>query len=89
VALPDFLKITDHGLQYLDILVYTALRWFNNVEDSLCKPMHETVGKKAGLSKRFVIESVKRLEASDAISVDRSEVNRVSNQYFFANTTLS
>ncbi|UEG53429.1 helix-turn-helix domain-containing protein [Mucilaginibacter daejeonensis] len=83
MALPNFLKLTDQGLQYLDISVYTAFKWHDN-PDQDCFPMHETVGKMAGLSKRFVIESVKRLEASGVITVDRSEVKRVSNLYYFA-----
>jgi hypothetical protein len=84
VPLPDFLFLTDQNLQYLDVLVYTALRWFNKVVDRECFPMHETVGQLAGLSKRFVIDSIKRLEDADIITVKRSEKKRESNFYFFA-----
>lgn len=84
VPLPDFLFLADQNLQYLDVLVYAALRWFNRVELNECFPMHETVGKKAGVSKRFVIDSVKRLEDAGLVRVKRSDRKRESNYYYFA-----
>ena len=84
MALPDFLLLTDQNLQYLDVLVYTAFKWFNNDAEDKCFPMHETVGKLAGLSRRFVINSVKRLEDAGIISVVRSKKIREPNHYYFA-----
>jgi hypothetical protein len=83
VPVPDVLKVTDKHLQYLDMLTYASMRSFDNPVNG-CFAMHETIGKRAGLSKSFIIESVKRLEKAGLITVDRSEKKRVSNHYFFA-----
>lgn len=83
VALPDFLFLDRDNLQYLDVLVYTALRWFNRIESDECFPKHETIGIKAGVSKNTVIASVKRLEEAGLISVKRSNKIRESNYYYF------
>lgn len=83
VGLPDFLMLTDRRLQYLDVLVYTALKWYNNPEDE-CFPSQETVGKLAGLSRGFVINAIERLENAEIIEVVRSKDKCVSNHYYFA-----
>jgi hypothetical protein len=83
VDLPNFYKLTDQNLEYKDVLVYTALKWFNNDLDSLCFPRHDTVGKLAGVSKNFVIASIKRLEVSGVISVKRDSQKHKSNHYYF------
>lgn len=82
VLIPNFYKLDQTNLQYLDILIYTALKSFDN-DDEDCFPMHETIGKRARLSRRFVIDSIKRLETSGFISVIRSAKKHVSNHYFF------
>lgn len=81
--MPDFLKLTDNNLQYLDALTYASLQSFNN-SDNNCFAKHETIGKRVGLSKRFVIDSIKRLELAEFITVERSDKKKVSNQYYFA-----
>lgn len=84
ISLPNFFNLKQDRLEYRDVLVYTALRSFNNENDSLCNPMHKNVGKRASACKNYVIASIKRLEASGAIRVDRSNFKNTSNQYYFA-----
>jgi DNA-binding MarR family transcriptional regulator len=84
VGLPNFYKLTDQNLEYKDVIVYTALKWFNNDLDSLCFPRHDTVAKLAGVSKNFVIASIKRLELASVITVERSKQKHKSNYYYFA-----
>jgi DNA-binding MarR family transcriptional regulator len=83
VGLPNFYKLTDQHLEYKDVLVYTALKWFNNSFDSLCFPRHDTVGKLSGVSKNYVIASIKRLEVAGAITVKRDKQKHKSNYYYF------
>ncbi len=82
VAIPNFLQLDKSKIQYLDTLIYTALKSFDNPYEG-CFPRHETIAARAGMSKRFVINSIKRLEASKLITVQRSDKRRVSNQYQF------
>jgi DNA-binding MarR family transcriptional regulator len=86
VGLPNFDNLTDQQLEYKDVLVYTALKWFNNNFDSLCFPRHDTVGKLAGVSKNYVIASIKRLEVAGAITVKRDKQKHKSNYYYFPKT---
>jgi hypothetical protein len=82
VPIPNFYKLNQQAIQYLDILIYTALKSFDNSDDD-CFPRHETVAKLVGMSKRFAIDSVKRLERAGLITVLRSAKKKVSNHYYF------
>jgi DNA-binding MarR family transcriptional regulator len=82
VPIPNFYNIDKLPIQYLDILIYTALKSFDNDEEN-CFPKHETIASLAGMSKRFVIDSIKRLEAAQLIKVVRSDKKKVSNHYYF------
>jgi DNA-binding MarR family transcriptional regulator len=82
VPIPNFYKLDKQPIQYLDILIYTALKSFDN-DDKDCFPKHETIAKRAGMSKRFVINSIKRLEAGEFLTVLRSDKKRTSNHYSF------
>ncbi|WP_377101267.1 helix-turn-helix domain-containing protein [Mucilaginibacter calamicampi] len=84
VGLPNFNKLTRSGLQYIDIQVYTALKWYNNAVDNLCFPTHETISERSGVCKKTVIASIKRLERSGVIDVKRSDKKNKSNLYYFA-----
>lgn len=84
VPVPDVLKLQDKHLHYLDMLIYASLRSFDNPSDG-CFARHETIGKRAGLSKNFAIYSIRRLEDAGLITVERSKKIRVSNKYFFVN----
>ncbi|TCC98042.1 helix-turn-helix domain-containing protein [Pedobacter psychroterrae] len=75
------------NLKYMDVLVYVAIKSYDNKE-GLCFPSHETIGKRAGLSSDFVIDSIKRLESEGCLSVYRHEKFRepnrsYSNKYYF------
>jgi DNA-binding MarR family transcriptional regulator len=83
VLVPGLLNLKDKDLQYLDTLVYASLRSFNNAANGDCFPTHETIAGRAGLSKRFVINSIRRLETAGLVKVERSTKVKVSNQYYF------
>ncbi len=82
VAIPNFYRLDKQPIKYLDILIYTSLKSFDNADED-CFPMHETIAKRAGMSKRFVVESIKRLEQAGLITVVRSAKKKASNHYFF------
>lgn len=89
IAKPHFfkeetkLKINDSKIEYTDVLTYVALRSFNNVKANSCFPALQTIGEKAGISKKFVSKSIERLEAAEYISVFRSGKLRIGNRYSF------
>lgn len=83
VAIPNFLQLDKSKIQYLDTLIYTSLKSFDNVADGDCFPRHETIAERAGMSKRFVVDSIKRLEAAGLITVKRSDKKKVANRYYF------
>jgi DNA-binding MarR family transcriptional regulator len=82
VVIPNFYLLDKSKIQYLDILIYTALKSFDNASKG-CFPMHETIANLAGMSKRFVIGSIKRLEAAGLITVQRSLKKKNKNHYHF------
>ena len=84
VGLPNFNKLTEAGLQYIDVQVYTALKWHNNGIDRLCFPSHDTVADRAKVCKNTVIASIKRLERKGIIDVKRSDKKNKSNCYYFS-----
>lgn len=89
IAKPHFFKedtkfkINDSKIEYTDVLTYVALRSFNNVKYNSCFPALQTIGEKAGISKKFVSKSIERLEAAEFINVFRSGKLRIGNRYMF------
>ena len=77
VPIPYLLHLPQQCLQYKDILTYVALRSFDN-ELHECFPRHDTIALKAGMSRKFVIQSIKRLELANLITVKRSKKQRDS-----------
>lgn len=69
-------------LKYPDILIYISIRSFNNEFDG-CFPSYESIAKRAGCSRDYVIKAVKRLEKAGMISVKRSRKRDESNRYTF------
>jgi len=83
VLVPRILQLEQKKLQYLDILVYASLRSFDNKQPGNCYPSHVGIAKRAGLSRRFVITSIGRLEKAGLITVHRSNKVKEPNQYWF------
>ncbi|WP_026896790.1 helix-turn-helix domain-containing protein [Daejeonella oryzae] len=84
VLIPHVNNLKKQGLEYKDILTYVTIRSFKNSDNKLCFPSHETIGKKAGMSKTYVINSIGRLESAGLVTVERSRKLKVSNKYYFA-----
>jgi hypothetical protein len=82
VLLPFVRNLKEQGLEYRDMLTYLSLRSFNNVHKG-CFPSHTAIGKKVGMSRDYVIDSIARLEDSRLISVKRSDQKHKSNYYNF------
>ena len=80
---PHFYKLPDHNLDYKDVLTYVAVRSFNHVASNTCYPSYQTIADKACVSKKFVMQSVERLDQSGYLSVHKSKKARVSNYYMF------
>ena len=76
-------KINESKIHYTDLLTYTALRSFLNSSTRDCYPSLETIAKRAGVCKSFVIDSIYRLESAEYISVWRSREIKVVNKYYF------
>lgn len=83
VLIPHVYNLKQQGLEYKDILTYATLRSFLNSENKRCFPSQETIGKKAGMSKTYVIDSIKRLKSAGLITIEQSPKLRVSNKYRF------
>ena len=86
VALPYFLLIDKKKLKYQDALIYITIRSFLNGESGDCFPSFETIALKAGVSRNFVIQSIKRLRSSGLIDYTTSKATRDknnSNKYSF------
>lgn len=58
---------------------------YNNYREELCFPSYATIAKRAGCSRRFIIESIARLENAMLITVRKSSERMVSNRYKFTN----
>jgi len=81
VCLPYMPKFHS-ALKYTDTLVYVALRSFDN-EYNGCYPAYETIAKRAGCNRLFVINAIKRLELNGLIQVKRSKKIKTVNRYTF------
>jgi biotin operon repressor len=71
------------AIQYTDILTYIAVRSYLNNKTQACFPSYESISKKMGASKKFVMQSINRLLACNLINVFKSSKARVSNRYAF------
>jgi DNA-binding MarR family transcriptional regulator len=95
VTIPSLVNLKDKNLKYTDALVYVALKsfnsqfadkeWFkpNRIYEDGCYPSLATIGKQAGFAKPTVLAAIKRLEASNLISITRSKKLKVANHYWF------
>lgn len=83
VAMPDFLNLKQQNIKYLDALTYATIRSFHNSTTGLCYPAYETIADKAGMSRSFIINSVKRLEKAGFLNITHSKKKHICNQYHF------
>jgi Mn-dependent DtxR family transcriptional regulator len=83
VCLPRMLELNALKLKYTDTLIYCALRSFDNKYNG-CYPAYETIAKRAGCSRDFVIKSIRRLKSAELISVNKSKKIKVVNRYSFS-----
>jgi DNA-binding MarR family transcriptional regulator len=83
VAMPDFLNLKQQNIKYLDALTYVTIRSFHNSTTGLCYPSYETIADKAGMSRSFIINSVKRLEKAGFLLITHSKKKHTCNQYHF------
>src|SRR5687767_11159228 len=81
---PFFNNLSDYRLNYKDILTYITLRSFYNSKDKYCFPSYETIAKRAQLSKTFITQSIKRLEAAGFIEIWKVGKVRVRHCYKFS-----
>jgi hypothetical protein len=75
-------ELDKNPFHYTDVLTYVGIKSFDNLKGN-CFPSQETIAETIGTSKKFVIPSVERLEASGYLEVYRSKIIRVVNRYFF------
>lgn len=87
IALPTHLFKNENGLEklikYRDILTYVTLRSYNNSTDNKCFPAYETLASRSGMSRTFIIQSIKRLHKLGAIDIEPPCEERASNSYYF------
>lgn len=86
VAFPQFLFLNETRLKYQDALIYVTIRSFLNSATTLCFPSYETIAEKAGVSRTFVSNSLKRFKYSGLLTKHTRKVstNRNSpNIYIF------
>jgi DNA-binding MarR family transcriptional regulator len=83
VLLPSYINLTKEGLHYKDLLIYIAIRSHANSFTNLCIPSFYTIAEKSGTSKKYVSQSIKRLEKAGYLYIDRSAKLKVSNKYTF------
>nr|WP_294898586.1 helix-turn-helix domain-containing protein [uncultured Pedobacter sp.] len=81
VKKPIFLKLKTNKLNYLDILTYTAIKSFDNPKGG-CFPSNEKIASRSGLSRTFVIESIKRLEKSNYLKIYKNGNFKSPNRSF-------
>ncbi|MEZ2339404.1 helix-turn-helix domain-containing protein [Mucilaginibacter sp. RCC_168] len=81
--MPDFLNLNQQNIKYLDALTYVTIRSFHNSTTGLCYPAYETIADKAGMSRSFIINSVKRLEKGGFLNITHSKKKHTCNQYHF------
>ncbi|PTQ96838.1 helix-turn-helix protein [Mucilaginibacter yixingensis] len=83
VLLPSDIALTKEGLHYKDLLTYITIRSFLNSKNDLCMPSYESIADRSGMSKKFIGQSIIRLERAGYLKVERSQKRRASNRYSF------
>ena len=80
---PQFNNLSEYKLKYTDILTYITIRSFYNTQDKYCYPSYQTISKRSGLSKKFISESIKRLECAGFLDVWKIGKFHVTHYYRF------
>jgi CRP-like cAMP-binding protein len=83
ICLPQMLFLDSLKLKYTDTLIYVAIRSFDNGIRG-CYPAYETIAKRAGCSRDYVIKAIHRLEFTGFLSVIRSTKIKNVNRYSFS-----
>ncbi len=83
VLKPCFNNLSEYRLNYKDILTYVTVRSFYNSTDKYCYPSYQTLAKRSGLSKKFIAESVQRLECASLLDIWRVGKVRIKHCYKF------
>ena len=86
ILLPSNFSLSSDRLHYKDLLTYIAIRSFNNSITDKCLPSLETIALRSGMSKKYVFQSITRLERSGLIKVERATKKHVANRYTFKET---
>lgn len=80
---PSFNNLSERRLNYKDILIYTAVRSFYNSKDKFCFPSYKTISKLAGVSIKFISESLKRLHGAGCLDIWKVGKMPVKHYYKF------
>jgi len=80
---PHFGNLSERGLDYRDILTYITIKSYYNPKERSCFPTYETIAKHSGLSKKFVGDSVKRLETAGLVDIWKFGKFKVKHNYCF------
>ncbi|WP_448104607.1 helix-turn-helix domain-containing protein [Pedobacter panaciterrae] len=78
---PIFMNFQMNRLKYLDVLTFTAVKSFDNKEGR-CFPSYETIAETSGMSRDFIIKSIKRLEQNGYLSIYKNEKFRAPNRSY-------
>ncbi|WP_026896791.1 helix-turn-helix domain-containing protein [Daejeonella oryzae] len=84
VIKPNFKNLSEYKLKYTDILTYITIRSFYNSKDEYCYPSYNTIANLAQLSKKFLGESIKRLDKAGFLDVWKIGTVRVRHSYMFS-----
>lgn len=85
VITPNITLLREKKLQYLDLLTYFAIRKHLNTKSKIAYPSLDTIATLSGLSRKFIIASIKRLEKANLVTVYRAI--KKANQYSFPEVT--
>ena len=86
VLIPNLGNLTEYGLHYKDLLTYTTIRSYYNTKDKFCFPSYIALATRSGLSKKFISESIKRLECASLLQVWKIGKFHVRHCYRFDET---
>jgi len=87
VVCPHFHDLRQSRLKYTDVIVYIAVRSFNNPQNR-CFPSYEAIAKRAECSRDYVIKALKRLSKASLITITRSTKFKGVNCYHFATSHM-
>ena len=88
ILLPSINTKAMQGLHYKDLLTYITIRSYNNSTTDWCIPSLDTISERAGMNKKTIIKSIKRLERAGYLEVKRTIKRRESNEYKFARVNV-